>query len=52
MRAYVGGAGTPVVVSVWVCLACDVEGQDFDVAPRCWNCGDPVKVIARPTVMV
>jgi hypothetical protein len=51
MRAYVGGAGKPVVMSVWVCSACDVEGRDLDVAPTCWNCGVQVKVIARPTVM-
>jgi hypothetical protein len=38
-------------MSVWVCLACEVEGRDPESAPTCWNCGAEAKVIARPTVM-
>jgi hypothetical protein len=38
----------------WSCPPCEVEGQDPQQAggePSCWNCGGPVVVTARPTVM-
>ncbi len=50
MRAYVGGEGEPVVMSVWVCSTCEVEGRDLAAAPTCWNCGAAARVVARPTV--
>jgi hypothetical protein len=38
----------------WMCPPCEVEGQDAPgtggSSPRCWNCGGPVVVTARPTV--
>ncbi|HEY2763507.1 MAG TPA: hypothetical protein VGJ13_05765 [Pseudonocardiaceae bacterium] len=40
------------VVVHWVCAPCEVEGRDTVADPSCWNCGDPVTVIARPTIPV
>jgi hypothetical protein len=36
----------------WFCRPCEVEGQDAqeESVPKCWNCGGPVVVTARPTV--
>jgi rRNA maturation endonuclease Nob1 len=37
----------------WECHRCDVEGRDFGPTPPvCWNCGGPVTITARPTVLV
>lgn len=40
-----------VVVS-WFCRACEVEGQDPESEPSCWNCGGAVTVTARPAVSI
>lgn len=38
------------VVVHWICASCEVEGRDPGNEPSCWNCGQPVTVIARPTI--
>ena len=39
----------------WTCRPCEVGGQDAEVdagkGPTCGNCGGPVLVTARPTVL-
>jgi hypothetical protein len=37
------------IATAWVCRACDVEGCDATAEEvRCWCCGGPVTVTARP----
>ena len=38
------------VVAYYFCRRCDVEGEDPDIEPQCWNCGGSVTVTARPAV--
>jgi hypothetical protein len=39
------------IVTAYVCKVCDVAGQSPDNEPTCWNCGGPVSVTARPTLI-
>ncbi|WP_214367796.1 hypothetical protein [Pseudonocardia sp. H11422] len=41
---------THQVTAHWTCAPCEVEGQDPEHEPSCWNCGGPVTVTARPVV--
>lgn len=37
------------IMNAWECRECEVEGRSTaDTALRCWNCGGPVTVTARP----
>jgi hypothetical protein len=40
-----------VVVTAWLCQACEVEGRHLeDTEASCWNCGGQVTITARPTI--
>jgi len=39
------------IVAAWTCEECEVEGRSVEhERPRCWNCGGPVVVTARPVI--